>query len=356
MSERYDNGVRPKVRPKVSVVVPVYACEGYLGACVKSLRAQTLREIELIFVCDASPDGSLGILRAAEQADERVRVITFEENRGVSAARNAGIQAAAGEFIGFCDGDDWVEPDMYEKLYAIAREKDADAAFCRVYKDREGNGTLRSENVPLGFDTGTRFDGAAIRETLVPAMLSRERDSDELPLSGYTPRNLFRREIAAAHRFREDIRYAEDLLFIVECMLDARAAVALDEALYHYRFHAGSVTKRYSPHVPDSHDKSNDALEALLAPFPACMARMTIRRRKMAVTAVRNLCFPGSPYGFAARVREARAYMNREDVRGWFAPVRPLSFAPRLALRLFLMKHRMAFTLCLLFTYVFDRV
>ncbi len=352
MSERYEN----EVRPKVSVVVPVYACEAYLDACIDSLRAQTLREIELIFVCDASPDGSLEILRAAQREDGRVRVIAFEKNHGVSAARNAGLLAATGEFIGFCDGDDWVEPTMYEKLYAIAREADADAAFCRVYKDREGNGNFMRENVPLGFDTGARFDETAIRETLVPAMLARERDSDELPLSGYTPRNLFRREIAAAHRFREDIRYAEDLLFIVECMLDARAAVALDEALYHYRFHAGSVTKRYSPHVPDSHDKSNDALEALLAPFPECMARMSIRRRKMAVTAVRNLCFPGSPDGFAARVREARAYMNREDVRSWFAPVRPLSFPPRLAVRLFLMKHRMALGMCLLFTYVFDRV
>lgn len=345
-----------KARPRVSVVVPVYACEAYLPACIESLRAQTLRELELIFVCDASPDGSLDLLRAAQREDERIRVIAFEENRGVSAARNAGLEAATGEFVGFCDGDDWAEPQMFERLADIAREKDADAAFCRVYKDREGGGTLSRENVPLGFETGTRFDAAAIRDTLVPVMLSRERDSDELPLSGYTPRNLFRREIAAAHRFREDIRYAEDLLFIVECMLDARAAVALDEALYHYRFHALSVTKRYSPHVPSSHDKSNDALEALLAPYPECMERMVIRRRKMAVTAVRNLCFPGSPYGFVGRVRLAKAYMNREDVRRWFRGVSPLSFPPRLALRLFLMKHRMALALCLLFTYVFDRV
>lgn len=348
--------VRAKVRPKVSVVVPVYACEAYLPACIQSLRAQTLEQLELIFVCDASPDGSLALLRAAQKEDERIRVIAFEENRGVSAARNAGLLAATGEFVGFCDGDDWAEPQMFERLFGIAKEKDADAAFCRVYKDRERNGTLLRDNVPLGFETGTRFDEAAIRDTLLPAMLSRERDSDELPLSGYTPRNLFRREIAAAHRFREDIRYAEDLLFIVECMLDARAAVALDEALYHYRFHAGSVTKRYSPHVPDSHDKSNDALEELLAPYPVCMERMIIRRRKMAVTAVRNVCFPGSPYGFAQRVRLAKAYMNREDVRRWFRSVSPLSFPPRLALRLFLMKHRMAFTLCLMFTYVFDRV
>ena len=139
-------------------------------------------------------------------------------------------------------------------------------------------------------------------------------------------------------------------------MLDADAAVAVDEAYYHYRFHGSSVTKRYSPYVPQSYDLSNDAIAALLADYPECARRMTIRRRKMAVTSVRNLCYPGTPFGFFERVRRARAYMNRADVRAWFEDVRPLHFAPKLAVRLFLMKHRMAFLMCFLFTYIFDRV
>ena len=337
------------MRPRVSVIVPVYNCEAFLRECIDSLLGQTMREMEFIFVCDASPDGSLAILREAERRDPRVRVIEFKENRGVSAARNAGLEAATGEFVGFCDGDDWVEPGMYARLYEAATQADADIAFCRVFKDYD----RRQENVPLGFETGTRFDERAIRDTLIPAMLACETDSDELPLSGYTPRNLFRRELAAAHRFRPDIRYAEDLLYIVQCALDARAAVAVDEAYYHYRFHGGSVTKRYSAHVPKSHDLSNDALEALVGDLPSCARRMEIRRRKMAVTAVRNLCLPGTPYGFAERVRLARAYLAREDVRRWFANVKPFGFAPKLAVRLFLMKHRMALALCALFSYVF---
>ena len=340
------------MQPKVSVIIPVYNCEAFLPECIDSLRAQTMQEIEMIFVCDASPDNSLSILRQYEAMDSRIRVIAFEENRGVSAARNAGIELATGEYVIFCDSDDWVEPQMYARLYAMANEHDADIAFCRVFKDY----AHKQENVPLGFETGTRFDCEAIRKTLIPAMLSKETDSDELPLSGYTPRNLFRREVLEKHRFREEIRYAEDLLFIIECMLDAKAAVAVDEAYYHYRFHGGSVTKRYSAHVPASHDLSNDAIAKLLESNEECMRRMTIRRRKMAVTAVRNLCYPGTPYTFFQRVKQARAYMNREDVRCWFADVKPLSFPPKLAMRLFLMKYRMAFTMCFLFTYVFDRV
>jgi len=340
------------MNPKVSIIVPVYNCEAYLPQCIASLRAQELGEIEMIFVCDASPDNSLAILTEAEQADARIRVIAFPENRGVSAARNAGIDAATGEYIGFCDSDDWVEPQMYGRLYEMAKTHAADISFCRVFKDLPD----RQDNVPLGFDTGATFDEAAIRDTLIPAMLSRETDSDELPLSGYTPRNLFRREALGEIRFRPDIRYAEDLLFIVECMLQARSAVAVDEAYYHYRFHAGSVTKKYSPHVPASHDLSNDAIEALLAAYPECVRRMKIRRRKMAVTAVRNLCLPGTPYGLMGRVKAARAYMNREDVRGWYHDVRLSGLPKSLAVKLGLIKYHLALVSVVLYSYVFDRV
>lgn len=341
-----------KTEVKVSVIVPVYNCEQYLPECIASLRAQTLGEIEMIFVCDASPDNSLALLWKAKEEDDRIRVIAFPENRGVSAARNAGLDAATGEYIGFCDSDDWIEPQMFERLYDAAKEKEADISFCRVFKDHPN----RQENVPLGFPTGTRFNRAAIRAALIPAMLARPGDSDELPLSGYTPRNLFRREIIGSVRFRPDIRYAEDLLFIVECMLRADAAVAVDEAYYHYRFHAGSVTKRYSAYVPASHDLSNDAIEALVGEYPACQKRMRIRRRKMAVTAVRNFCLAGSPYGFFDRVKAAKAYMNREDVRGWFEDVKLSGLPKSLAVKLALVKYRLALVSVILYSYVFDRV
>ena len=341
-----------KIEVKVSVIVPVYNCEQYLPECIASLRAQTLGEIEMIFVCDASPDNSLALLWKAKEEDDRIRVIAFPENRGVSAARNAGLDAATGEYIGFCDSDDWIEPVMFERLYDAAKEKEAEISFCRVFKDHPN----RQENVPLGFPTGTRFNRAAIRAALIPAMLARPGDSDELPLSGYTPRNLFRRETIGSIRFRPDIRYAEDLLFIVECMLRADAAVAVDEAYYHYRFHAGSVTKCYSAYVPASHDLSNDAIEALVGEYPACQKRMRIRRRKMAVTAVRNFCLPGSPYGFFGRVKAAKAYMNREDVRGWFEDVKLSGLPKSLAVKLALVKYRLAFVSVILYSHVFDRV
>ncbi len=337
-------------KPLVSIIIPVYHSRPYLEECLSSLRSQTLRDIEMIFVDDAGGDGSLEYLEEASREDFRIRVISFPENRGVSVARNAGIEAAAGAYIGFCDADDWVEPQMFEKLLSACLEKDADISFCRVFKDRGE----RSENVPLGFDNGTVFERDAIRETLIPAMLALPRDGNEIPLSGYTPRNLFRREVLGEERFRPDIRYAEDLLFIVSCLLQAGKAVAVDEAYYHYRFHAGSVTKRYSPYVPESFDRSNEALAGLLSSYPECMRRMNIRRRKMAVDAVRNYCMQGSPYGPLKRLHVVREYMKRADVRDAFKGLELRSLSLRAGIRLGLVKYRLAILSCLLFSTIFQ--
>lgn len=94
----------------------------------------------------------------------------------------------------------------------------------------------------------------------------------------------------------------------------------------------------------------------LLADHPECMRRMKIRRRKMAVNTVRNFCYPGTPYAFGERVRRAKAYMNRPDVAALFDDVKPGDFPAQLGMKLFLMQKKMAFTMCFLFTYVFDRV
>jgi glycosyltransferase involved in cell wall biosynthesis len=108
--------------PKVSVIIPVYNTEPYLRRCLDSVCGQTLRDIEIICVNDASPDKSGEILREYAGRDERIRLIEFEENRGVSAARNAGLDAAQGEYVGFVDSDDYVDMDFYFVLYSEAKK------------------------------------------------------------------------------------------------------------------------------------------------------------------------------------------------------------------------------------------
>ena len=117
-----------KTTPKVSVIVPVYNVAPYLARCLDSLVGQTLRDIEIICIDDKSTDNSLEILHTYANQDPRVRVIALSQNSGVSTARNAGIDAARGEYLGFVDSDDFVDTDFYEKLYTTAHSADADMA------------------------------------------------------------------------------------------------------------------------------------------------------------------------------------------------------------------------------------
>jgi len=114
---------------EISVIVPIYNVEFYLCRCLDSLVNQTLRNIEIICINDSSPDNSLAILKKYAEKDNRIKIIDFEKNQGVNAARNSGMKIAKGEYIGFCDPDDYVDLDFYEKLYELAKNKNADIVY-----------------------------------------------------------------------------------------------------------------------------------------------------------------------------------------------------------------------------------
>ncbi len=131
------NGV---IVPKVSVIIPVYNAQAYLRQCLDSVINQTLTGIEIICVNDCSPDNSFEILKEYEP---RVKIINFEQNRGVSAARNAGIDEATGEYIAFVDSDDYLAADFYEKLYKLAKATDADVAKGAYFYETTNNTHLQ---------------------------------------------------------------------------------------------------------------------------------------------------------------------------------------------------------------------
>lgn len=102
-------------QPLISVIVPIYKVEQYLNRCVQSIVDQTYKNLEIILVDDGSPDNSPAMCDAWAEKDDRVQVV-HKKNGGVSSARNAGLDAANGAYIGFVDGDDYIEPDMYAQL------------------------------------------------------------------------------------------------------------------------------------------------------------------------------------------------------------------------------------------------
>ncbi len=123
-------------KSKISVIIPIYNTEKHLRQCLDSIINQTLKEIEIICVNDESTDGSLDIVNEYAQKDERIKIIN-KKNNGAAAARNTGMDHAAGEYIGFVDSDDWIALDMYEKLYENAKSYNSDIVMCplKVYND-----------------------------------------------------------------------------------------------------------------------------------------------------------------------------------------------------------------------------
>ena len=116
-------------RPKISVIVPVYKAEAYLCRCVDSILSQTFKDFELLLIDDGSPDRSGEICDEYAKRDSRVRVF-HKENGGVSSARQCGLDNAKGEYVIHVDPDDWIEKEMYERMYEVAIKNNADIVGC----------------------------------------------------------------------------------------------------------------------------------------------------------------------------------------------------------------------------------
>jgi len=117
-------------QPKISVIVPIYNVKKYLQQCLDSIVGQTLKDLEIILINDGSKDNSLQIVREYEKRDGRIVVID-KSNEGYGKTMNRGLDIATGKYIGIVESDDWIEPDMYETLYALAMEHEVDVVKCR---------------------------------------------------------------------------------------------------------------------------------------------------------------------------------------------------------------------------------
>ncbi|MCD2502361.1 glycosyltransferase [Clostridium sp. NSJ-145] len=138
---------------KISVIVPVYNVEKYLEKCIISILGQTFKDFELILVNDGSTDSSGEICNKYKKIDERIKVI-YQKNSGLSAARNAGLEMAKGDYIGFVDSDDYINNNMYETMFKLAQENNADIVQCKFKKfyndfleENEENNTNRIFNI-----------------------------------------------------------------------------------------------------------------------------------------------------------------------------------------------------------------
>lgn len=201
--------------PVISIIVPVYKAEKFLNRCVDSILAQTFTDFECILIDDGSPDSSPAICDEYAKKDPRVKVI-HQKNGGVSAARNAGLDAALGEWIGFVDSDDWIEKDTYELALKATVEQNADIVQWK----------MRLANPVKELDYNFQND--------CELKIDKKNVLTWLQNSCYT--QLFNRKLIYDNnvRFPLNISMGEDRHFSFCCMASAKKVWQLNRVLYHY--------------------------------------------------------------------------------------------------------------------------
>lgn len=211
---------------KISVIIPIYNIEEYLPRCLESVLAQTYRNLEVILVDDGSWDNSGMIADQYVLKDQRIKVI-HQKNQGVSAARNAGLDQATGEYIGFVDGDDYIEPDMYEILVHIMESEQVDIAHC-------GYQMVYPSKVEYYYNTHEKL------------IMDRKEGILEL-LKGRKVEpglwnKLYKAELFQTVRLPYGVAETEDLLCNFELFSVAEKSCFYDVSKYHYMLRCGSAT------------------------------------------------------------------------------------------------------------------
>ena len=212
----------------ISVIVPIYNVEKYLRKCIDSIIGQTYRDLQIILIDDGSPDGCGEICDEYAQKDSRI-VVIHQKNSGVSAARNAGLKIAMGEYVGFVDPDDYIEPKMYEKMLEVFETNKVDLVVCgydyvdengtisRPYRVRENEILTRKQYVSMQFDMPP-----SVRHVVW--------------------NKLFHMEKMAGIYFPENLHSSEDVYVICDYIKNVNKAFFVHQPLYKNLVRQGSAT------------------------------------------------------------------------------------------------------------------
>ena len=234
---------------RVSVIIPVYNAEKYVEECVRSVREQTLSDMEIFLIDDGSTDGSPEILASLAAEDGRIRLFR-RENGGAGLARNVGLENARGEYIAFVDADDLIDRNMLEFLVTAAEQHDADMAMTGI---RHMGGIVfgGEDVVKFGFKEETVFRGGDGMERLVLGTVGALPSETEDSRYGYSAcKSIYKRSVIeqSGIRFCSERAFAsEDMLFLIDFVFRAKCAVGVPGALYFYRRNDGSSSKSYKP-------------------------------------------------------------------------------------------------------------
>ena len=213
--------------PAVSVIIPIFNVEKYIGKCARSLFEQTLQEVEYIFVNDATQDGSMEELRKViesfPQRARNVKILVKPRNEGLPAARQSGLKLADGDYVAHCDSDDWMEPDMLERMYKEARTYDAEAVVCAWFRDNDP------------FPTKYVRSGVNCRDFILGDMVAAGEMQSVW-------RYMVKREVYSRGVEFPKFNQGEDHTLMVQLAYHCSSIYCVDRPLYHWRTNMASIT------------------------------------------------------------------------------------------------------------------
>jgi len=213
------------VKPKLSIIVPVYNVRQYIDKCIMSILNQTYTDYELILVDDGSIDGSGEVCDRYAKNEDRIKVY-HQDNQGQSVARNFALSIAKGDFVGFVDSDDWIEPEMFMLMMSVANEKDADIVICRLQKVSEEGNLVEI----LGYDKHEDMDRIHATSEIL-----RDKKMNSFPVNKIYKKELFDGILFPVNRF------FEDTATIYKVVYKANHVVTLRYIGYNYRFNPNST-------------------------------------------------------------------------------------------------------------------
>lgn len=210
---------------KISIIVPVYNVENYLSKCLDSLINQTFQDIEIICINDGSTDNSLNILQEYASKDKRIKVFN-QENSGVAKTRNKGLEVANGEYIGFCDSDDWAELDFYEKLYNTATKHQADIAVTNIIK-------VKKNKLKSFF---------SVKNTVTTEDYYKKLKLCNIPDLSYLTNKIYKTsEIRKNNLTFENFAVYEDAVFSIQALYYLKKLVTVTDTNYYYLHRKSSL-------------------------------------------------------------------------------------------------------------------
>ena len=246
------------MKEMVSIVIPVYNAENYIKKSIESILHQTYPVWELILIDNGSEDDSFKICQEYAKKEERIQVLHQYQNKGVSAARNLGLEKANGDYVTFLDADDWVAEDYLEQLVKAAKSTQADMLVCQYKKvydvDRESGEERFSE-----------------QQIFITKEYNKEDYVEQCLLNGYTHcwGVLYRLSLLDGIRFPARITIGEDVLFLIDTILQAEKIVVTEYDGYRYYINEnGAMNRKFTPSYMDQILCWQKAKEKLLEKYP----------------------------------------------------------------------------------------